>query len=70
MRRVLMLSPAEILAEATPEEMAEFIGSMSEDEARGLLTNWESFLARPDQPVLSCSPASGPENLGRKDMSS
>ena len=44
-----MQSPAEELAALPEEEQAAFIASLSDDEADALLTDWRSFIARPDQ---------------------
>jgi phage terminase large subunit-like protein len=42
-------SPAELLAEAPPDEQAAFIESLSPGEITRLLIDWHGFLARPEQ---------------------
>ena len=44
-----MRSPAEELAALSEADQAEFIESLTEDEAEALLTDWRNFSARPDQ---------------------
>ena len=45
----MMQSVAERLAALTPEQRAEIIGQLSDEEAEALLYDWRGFLARPDQ---------------------
>jgi len=42
-------SPAETLAKLPEAQRAEFLATLTDQEAEALLHNWRSFLARPDQ---------------------
>ena len=49
-------SPAGLLAQAAPRKQRQFYNSLSEEEARALLYEWQGFWARPKQRI--------PETLG------
>lgn len=44
-----MRSPAEELAALSTDQQEAFIGSLTEEQAASLLTDWRGFLARPNQ---------------------
>ena len=47
----LELSPADRIAQLSEEDQQEFIDSLSDDQASGLLYQWSGWSARPAQEI-------------------